>query len=62
MEASEITARSEKVSAVVMAEIYHFKQEAVVDFREMMKLMLHQQIQFYKEVCGVIIHVCSSVL
>ena len=52
MEASEITARSERVSAVVLAEIYHFQHERVVDFRQMMKDMLVQQIGFYKEVSG----------
>ena len=50
MEANEITARSEKVSAVMLAEIYHFHHERVVDFRKMMKEMLEQQIGFYKEV------------
>lgn len=50
MEASDITARSEKVSSVVLAEIYHFQRERVVDFREMMKNMLQEQIGFYKEV------------
>lgn len=51
MEASEITARSEKVSSIVLSEIYHFQHERVVDFREMMKFMLQQQINFYTEVC-----------
>ena len=50
MEASEITARSEKVSSIVLSEIYHFQHERVVDFREMMKFMLQQQISFYTEV------------
>ena len=50
MEASDITARSEKVSSIVLAEIYHFQRERVVDFREMMKALLRQQINFYKEV------------
>ena len=50
MEASDITARSERVSSVVLAEIYHFQRERVIDFRDMMKALLQQQINFYKEV------------
>ncbi len=50
MEASDIKNRAEKVSNVVMAEIYHFQHERVIDFRQMMKDMLTQQIGFYKEV------------
>ena len=50
MEASDITKRAENVSAVVLAEVYHFQHERVADFREMMKFMLLQQIDFYKEV------------
>lgn len=50
MEASDITKRAENVSAVVLAEVYHFQHERVADFREMMKFMLLQQIEFYKEV------------
>ncbi|XP_003382576.1 PREDICTED: sorting nexin-33-like [Amphimedon queenslandica] len=52
MEASDITARSEKVSSIVLAEVYHFQRERVVDFREMMKAMLQAQINFYKEITG----------
>ena len=33
-----------------VAEIYHFQHERVVDFREMMKLFLAEQIKFYEEV------------
>ena len=50
MEASDIKNRAEKVSNVVMAEVYHFQHERVIDFRQMMKDMLIQQIGFYKEV------------
>ena len=50
MEASDITSRAEKVSVVVMAEMYHFHRERVVDFRDMMKFFLQEQIDFYKRV------------
>lgn len=50
MEASEITSRAEKVSSIVLAEIYHFQRERVVDFRKMMKDMLKEQIDFYTQV------------
>ena len=33
-----------------VAEIYHFQHERAVDFREMMKLFLAEQIKFYEEV------------
>lgn len=33
-----------------VAEMYHFQHERVVDFREMMKLFLAEQIKFYQEV------------
>lgn len=35
---------------IPIAEIYHFQHERVVDFREMMKLFLAEQIKFYEEV------------
>lgn len=64
MEASDITGRAEKVSVVVLAEMYHFHHERVVDFRDMMKFLLHEQIDFYKRVsvlqAGVSEWVCSS--
>ena len=50
MEASDITSRAEKVSAVVLAEMYHFHRERVVDFRDMMKFFLQEQIDFYQRV------------
>lgn len=50
MEASDITSRAEKVSVVVMAEMYHFHRERVVDFRDMMKFFLQEQIDFYKRI------------
>lgn len=34
----------------VVAEIYHFQHERVIDFREMMKNFLDEQLNFYKEV------------
>ena len=52
MEASDITSRAEKVSTVVLAEMYHFHHERVVDFRDMMKFFLQEQIDFYKRVCS----------
>ena len=33
-----------------VAEIYHFQHERVIDFREMMKHFLDEQLNFYKEV------------
>ena len=56
MEASDITSRAEKVSSIVLAEIYRFHRDRVVDFREMMKFMLHEQIKFYTEVGNFHIH------
>jgi sorting nexin-9/18/33 len=50
MEASEMNARAEKVSTVVMAEINHFQRERVKDFRSIMKFMLEEQIKFYTNV------------
>ena len=38
-----------------VAEIYHFQHERVVDFREMMKLFLAEQIKFYKEVSKIFV-------
>lgn len=49
-DAADIVARSETISAAVLAEIYHFQHERVVDFREMMKLFLAEQIKFYEEI------------
>ena len=50
MEAGEIQGRSEKVAAVLQSEMYHFHRERVIDFRQMMREMLQEQISFYKEV------------
>ena len=36
-----------------VAEIYHFQHERVIDFREMMKNFLDEQLNFYKEVCSI---------
>lgn len=49
-DASDITTRSEIISAALMAEIYHFQHERVVDFRDMMKFFLTEQIRFYQEI------------
>lgn len=49
-EAASITARSESISAAVTSEIYHFQHERVIDFREMMKHFLDEQLNFYKEI------------
>ena len=51
VDADQVTTRSDTISNVVLAEIYHFQHERVVDFRDMMKTMLGAKIQFYKEVC-----------
>lgn len=32
------------------AEVYHFQHERVVDFKDMMKFFLNEQIAFYQEV------------
>ena len=50
MEAGEIQERSEKVAGVLQAEMIHFQRERVIDFRQMMREMLQEQISFYKEV------------
>lgn len=38
------------VWSFVAAEIYHFQHERVIDFREMMKQFLMEQLNFYNEV------------
>lgn len=49
-DATDITSRSEVISAAVIAEIYHFQHERVVDFRAMMRDMLSEQIKFYQQI------------
>ena len=49
-EAGEIQGRSEKVAGMLQAEMFHFQRERVIDFRQMMREMLQEQITFYKDV------------
>ena len=51
VDADQVTTRSDTVSNVVLAEIYHYQHERVVDFRDLFKSLLGVKIQFYKEVC-----------
>ena len=51
VDADQVTTRSDTVSNVVLAEIYHYQHERVVDFRDLFKSLLGAKIQFYKEVC-----------
>lgn len=41
--------------STLLAEIYHFQHERVIDFREMMKQFLNEQLNFYKEVRGILL-------
>jgi sorting nexin-9/18/33 len=50
VDADQVTTRSDTVSNVVLAEIYHFQHERVVDFRDLFKSLLGAKIQFYKEI------------
>lgn len=52
VDADQVTTRSDTVSNVVLAEIYHYQHERVVDFRDLFKSLIQAKIQFYKEVCG----------
>ena len=53
MEAGELQERSEKVAGVMLAEMFHFQRERVIDFRQMMREMLQEQISFYTEVSSI---------
>ena len=50
VDADDVTTRSDTISNVVLAEVYHFQHERVVDFRDMMRTLIGGKIQFYKEV------------
>ena len=50
VDADQVMTRSDTVSNVVLAEIYHYQHERVVDFRDLFKSLLSAKIQFYKEV------------
>ena len=50
VDADQVTTRSDTVSNVVLAEIYHYQHERVVDFRDLFKSLISAKIQFYKEV------------
>lgn len=41
------------VAGVLLAEMFHFQRERVIDFRQMMREMLQEQIKFYREVSSV---------
>ena len=56
VEAGEIQERSEKVAGVLQAEMFHFQRERVIDFRQMMKEMLQEQITFYRDVSTSVFH------
>lgn len=57
VDADQVTTRSDTVSNVVLAEIYHFQHERVVDFRDMMKCLIAAKMQFYKEVSQPSMHI-----
>ena len=50
VDAEDVATRSDIVSNVVLAEIYHYQHERVVDFRDMMRCLISAKIKFYKEV------------
>ncbi|XP_064384617.1 sorting nexin-33-like [Halichondria panicea] len=49
-DASDISGRAETIAASILAEVHHFQHERIVDFRDMMKAFLNEQITFYSEV------------
>ncbi|XP_062504490.1 sorting nexin-33-like [Corticium candelabrum] len=49
-ELTEVTARTDSLSSVILAEIHHFQRERVIDFKQFMVSFLQEQISFHEKV------------